>query len=597
MKILIGPLLPDNQKRINDLVTLQEIAGNSTNDYDLKFFNLKYQIGAKTYFIHDFQEILANLPLNWKPDLLIFWRPEYEYLPLNIEKVNFPIVAVVGDWYLGLDHVLLSRHLFDHIFTDFQGLEILQNNGYDQCSYFPMWGYDPTLHKFSEKEKKIDISFVGKLNHETHHERSKWLYRLTQLSEKYRVAIISGVFREDYVEILNQSKITFNYAIKHELNMRSYEALACKSLLFNESENLESRALLEDKKDCIYYDEDNFEELISYYLENEIERNEIINSGYQAVYPETYENHFRFLLEKCKEIRYSPKETLTLNLYFRERVRTVSLNFFTKEDIRDYLNSVLLLFSQNKEDDSCFFNNRAVALAELNNFIEPVSEKMINFRQIQENLLKAQENAPEQIVVIYNLGLTNLLNGKFIEAEHYFCHLLVMADKKTSLDLNFLFYKNNSDQFNREFNQVILNYHSPEKFFFAYRNLILWKTREYLGYLQEIKGNFKQALWEYDQAVILKPQIGTTRYRLAKLQFRLNYLTDSLANFQKIFADEPFFIPNWFSLLDSLQILGKEKDKINYIKKFINVINSLDSLNNQDTSLLISLRKRIYSYY
>ena len=67
--------------------------------------------------------------------------------------------------------------------------------------------------------KVYDVTIVGNLNHEVQRERSRWLARIAQLSDRYNVRILGGIYGEEYTRVLNQSKITFNRSIRGEMNI------------------------------------------------------------------------------------------------------------------------------------------------------------------------------------------------------------------------------------------------------------------------------------------------------------------------------------------------------------------------------------------
>jgi spore maturation protein CgeB len=52
-------------------------------------------------------------------------------------------------------------------------------------------------------------------------------------------------------------------------------------LIFQEAENRELPTCFRDREECVYYRSDNFEELVTYYLEHEEERAALANAARQ----------------------------------------------------------------------------------------------------------------------------------------------------------------------------------------------------------------------------------------------------------------------------------------------------------------------------
>ncbi|HMC88099.1 MAG TPA: glycosyltransferase, partial [Gemmataceae bacterium] len=89
--------------------------------------------------------------------------------------------------------------------------------------------------------------------------------------------------------LLRRARIVFNRSIRGEFNKRAIEALAGGALLFQETENCETPALLRDREHCVYYTRDNLETLLEYYLEHEDERRAIAEAGHNLAREYTFE--------------------------------------------------------------------------------------------------------------------------------------------------------------------------------------------------------------------------------------------------------------------------------------------------------------------
>jgi hypothetical protein len=230
LKILLGPI--KNNSEVGKAAVSLGIKCFSDSNSDV-VYNIEKD---------SFQDIINSLPSGWSPDVVIFWSPEYNTLPLGIEKSTSFTLAVVGDWNLGFTSLKENLKKFDWIVTDKAGVEIFKKAGYQNVNYWPMFSFNPEIHKIIDGvEKLYDIVFIGNFNHMIHSERVKWLYRVAMLARRYKVKLMSGIYNEEYAKVLNQAKIVFNHSVRQEMNMCAYETPACGSLLFIEETNLEVR--------------------------------------------------------------------------------------------------------------------------------------------------------------------------------------------------------------------------------------------------------------------------------------------------------------------------------------------------------------------
>ena len=115
-----------------------------------------------------------------------------------------------------------------------------------------MYGLGPSFLKvpIADRPRDIDVLFVGNLNPAIHHRRLHWLGRLAQLSRRWNIVIRTGVFGDDYRNLLSRSKIVFNHSIRGECNERRFEAVATGALLLQEHGNTEVPLLAAGQRIC-----------------------------------------------------------------------------------------------------------------------------------------------------------------------------------------------------------------------------------------------------------------------------------------------------------------------------------------------------------
>lgn len=129
--------------------------------------------------------------------------------------------------------------------------------------------------------KLYDVLFVGS----PHPERVKLYERLRHtFSEGHPKVQVTWrrVYHEQMVEAINRARIVINLPIggfkSGNIPHRIFEVLACGTLLLT-NELPEDSRLFEDRKHLVYYNAENIEELLTFYLENPTEREIIAELG------------------------------------------------------------------------------------------------------------------------------------------------------------------------------------------------------------------------------------------------------------------------------------------------------------------------------
>jgi tetratricopeptide (TPR) repeat protein len=294
MRVLVG-----YTAQAPEIVMHRALPGREGKGDDLVAFGNGY-VHARPQAGHSWGELLACCPSGWTPDVYIHWSPEYNALPWGWENADCLTVGVFGDWNLGGVAMQQVASGFDVVVADSGGGKRLKAFGHERVEYVPLWALDPNLHRvLPDVERDIDILMVGNFNHAVQWERSGWLARIARLSARYRVLVVTGVYGEAYVQMMNRAKIVFNRSIRGEINMRAYEACACGALMFYERENAEIGSLYRDREECVLYGEDDLDSLLEYYLapENKAERERIADAGRRRVQTESYAHHFARMLD------------------------------------------------------------------------------------------------------------------------------------------------------------------------------------------------------------------------------------------------------------------------------------------------------------
>jgi GT2 family glycosyltransferase len=273
------------------------IAFNSTGDIDLVIGH------TDTWEI-----VCPRLPTGWQPDFIVLYLPYATIPPCLWSATNprpegdcrVPIVGLAANWNLLWHHYRRRLHRCDVVLTDEAGVEIMRREGITQARQAVLYGCGSDFLEKKESRvqpwllkkpgRDIDVLFVGNLHPAVQRERLPWLVRLARVSERWKVEIHTQVFGDAYRGLLGRARIVFNRSIRGEANRRVFEAVAAGALLFQEEGNLEVPNHLRNRKECVYYNDDNLEELLDYYLDHEDERSTIAEAARARISEFTFES-------------------------------------------------------------------------------------------------------------------------------------------------------------------------------------------------------------------------------------------------------------------------------------------------------------------
>ncbi|MEM7199532.1 MAG: glycosyltransferase [Planctomycetota bacterium] len=245
-------------------------------------------------------ELLARLPSDFTPDLLLLWWPDQEPLPEQLEECPCPVVGVVSDYNLTLQHHVGLWPFFDVVLLDRPGVPLFQRLGFTDVREFCQYSFKAPWHYPHPGERRdIDIAFCGNLNPRVQRERMPWIERLRRLEERgVSVAVASGVHGADYGRLLSRAKLGFNRSIRGEANLRAFEVPACGAVLLNERDNTEIRDFFSPGEECALYGEDDFEDVVLELLRDAPRRERLARAGYERVQREHRMRHRLDTLEK-----------------------------------------------------------------------------------------------------------------------------------------------------------------------------------------------------------------------------------------------------------------------------------------------------------
>src|SRR5262245_23690273 len=209
------------------------------------------------------------LDLEGMPDFLVFDLP-YRVLPSWLWSAPLPLVALAGDAPLQW-HSYRRLDGFDLLLADAPSVERFHRQGLHHARPANLYGVEQVFldEGGTAGVRDIDVLFVGNLNPHLQGERLPWLQRLARLRPRFNVQILTDAWGADYRALQRRSRIVFNRSARSEWNRRVSETLAAGALALIERGNAEVTGILEDRIECVFYDERDLESLLEHYLNHE----------------------------------------------------------------------------------------------------------------------------------------------------------------------------------------------------------------------------------------------------------------------------------------------------------------------------------------
>ncbi len=510
-----------------------------------------------------YAEILAKLPHGWKPDVVIHWSLEYYSPPKGIDTAECLTAAVLGDWNLGGQAMHLMGGAFDVLIADRNGCERLRSAGFTNVIHAPLWSYDPKVHRVLPNIRRdIDILMIGNFNHEIQRERARWISRVLMLSDKYNVCITAGFFGEEYTQMMNRAKIVFNRSVRGEMNMRAYEAAACGALLFNERENSEIRDFFTDREECVLYGDDDLEYLLEYYLSHPEESESIAKAGSLAVLPYTMQHHTNHIYDLLQSELNTPKfesakrQAYTLSETDRE-YNGLCHQLLTPVHHPFQIAEKLAALEGKTTDSAALHNAIGCAFSGLSGQDIDESFRVIFIDQAVACFKQSISMRPNYAVAWFNLAQlalkTNLPIAEEALEQTYklLCESLVRPTQLIGP-----FYPGVWDALRTEMERVY-GWFQPDSVDGCeeIRRLILWLTYEQLYDLNAGEEHWEIAYDYAHKAVEMRPDVFSSRMRLARAFCQLGYLEKACEQYRFSLQDLPLNPEAWTELAQILMIL------------------------------------------
>ncbi len=240
--------------------------------------------GTGTIKIQEFptsiQRVFALLPGGWYPDCILLTDDSTYPMFWGIEDLDLPLV-----WYAIDSHIHHAWHrayaiIFDFIFLAQKDyLSLYERDSERQVvKWLPLFTFplSPTIRPFPAL---YNLSFVGNVDSRCNPERRKFI---EAIQERYPLNVATG----EFVSIFTRSNMVLNQCASNDVNFRTFEAMACGSLLLMERIGNGLEELFQDKIHLVLYEKGNVDQVVDlarYYSQHSQERETIARRGQKEV--------------------------------------------------------------------------------------------------------------------------------------------------------------------------------------------------------------------------------------------------------------------------------------------------------------------------
>ena len=481
----------------------------------------------------------------------IFFGPEYNLIPEGIEDFKDVTGVIVGDHNLGFSNIYKILKVFDHIFSDKKGIEVLKRVGYNNVTYVPMFFFDRNLHNpddvTGEEERDIDILFVGNLNSEVQVERTKFLWKISQLPKNYQILITWGIYGVEYANLLKRSKIVFNRSIRSEANMRLFEATASGALLFQEEENLEARDFFSEDE-IVYYNENNILDLLVEYLSDKGKRIKKIKNALERV--KNYHTGKRWEIIEDVMSRVNKQREIPDDITHLKLKNAFQASLSKPHEFNNFRTGIMHIKPTLDLKISSETLNDAAAMLFLHGYLFGISDNNNKAITLLEKALTFGDN----LLIHFNLGNAYRILGDVNKSLLHYKKAL--ESKHTSLSIPFVF---EFGIFKTEWEKIFeANCDDQQKLVQEISKLLIWSTLDSIGDILSKKGSFFEALDTYKYAQVIRPDIARTRYKAGKLLCALKRYNEALEDFKEAIKIDPSRVEFWDDVILSSYNSDKE---------------------------------------
>lgn len=251
--------------------TMKILALTYERDWDLPEHEITY-LDIKDIEQRGWAKAFAEI-IAFKPDLILerqFNDGKALYDPIYKAFSSIPKAWWWIDSHLQFDQMKDYAQNFDYLFLAVsRNVEPLKAYlGHDRVCWLPLcWPYPANTIIPNTEPKEYDVSFVGRWNREWFPQRTEYIEKLkTHYGDRFHAV----TDYQNMLSIVRRSKVSFNCAIRNDLNFRVFEVLGCGTEIVTDP--VDDLSKVEGLKDrvSVYHDFDELVKLIDGILAGEV---------------------------------------------------------------------------------------------------------------------------------------------------------------------------------------------------------------------------------------------------------------------------------------------------------------------------------------
>lgn len=271
-----------------NIVVAHIVESHTTGNYFRKSLGQAHTVTYLSEHPESISQICSGLPIQNilpkdKVDLLLYIDPVGQFFPTGLENLTCPTAIYLIDVHQNLEQRLAMAHFFDYVFVAQKDyIRTFLEAGIKNVFWLPL-ACDPDYHISAKTLENYlyDIGFVGNCGLIGSERR-----QLLELLEKnFKINSFERRYLpEEIGAIYSQSRLVFNYSIKGDVNMRTFEALCGGRLLLTNAIPNGLEELFTDRQHLVIYrNSEELIQLVRYYLEHPEEREAIAKAGQALV--------------------------------------------------------------------------------------------------------------------------------------------------------------------------------------------------------------------------------------------------------------------------------------------------------------------------
>lgn len=263
--------------------------------------------------------IQPNMPMtdlgSFDLNILVDHGEDGIYVPLDF-VVPHPNAYWVADSHLGYDYRLRRAKEFDHVFVSHSpSIAKFIRDGIDpaRIHYLP-WAAEPDTYRPHPVLERWDWCFIGTMNNAFRIDLIDRFCKEWPVGHQGYLGWLNNQVKgwnvlDDAAKKYSMSRIVLNEAVQDDLNMRVFEALACKRLLLTEEVPDLLRHFKNGEHLVTFKTIDEAVELAGGLLADEERRNRIAKAGYEEFLSKhTYMHRTKEILKVCLNYDAAEKE-------------------------------------------------------------------------------------------------------------------------------------------------------------------------------------------------------------------------------------------------------------------------------------------------